>query len=243
MAARRPVWASTHPGFVRAENEDGCLVGAWRSKQPIETWRGELPLDGWAIVADGMGGHQAGKVASRVVLESIARDIPIARDAEALRAMLDHANHNLFEAMYNEGRPGMGTTVVGARFGDGDALVFNVGDSRAYKRLGRRLMQLSRDDSVGPSGPGRSARSHALIQSLGGSTRRTSPTPHIVRVQFASDDALLLCSDGLTDILSDAEIAGVWQRNEGNPAERLVAAAMDAGGRDNITVVVVGPEI
>ena len=217
-------------------------MGPWCPRQPFETWRGGLPSEGWAIIADGMGGHQAGKVASRVVLESIARDISAARSAEALLAMLDHANRDLFEAMYNEGRPGMGTTVVGARFGDGEALIFNVGDSRAYKRVGSRLLQLSRDDSVSPSGPGRAAGSHALMQSLGGSTRMIGPTPHILRMPFAGEDALLLCSDGLSDMLSDEEIVGVWRCNEGDPAEGLVAAALDAGGRDNITVVVVGAE-
>lgn len=225
---------------MRTNNEDSCLVGSWRATRPIDAWRGALLSMGWAVVADGMGGHQAGEVASRVALESIARDVALVRGVEELLLMLEQANRDIFEAMYNEGRPGMGTTVAGVRFSGEEALVFNVGDSRAYKRVGSRLLQLSRDDSLGPSGPGRAPRSHALVQSLGGSTRRTSPAPHIARAPFTAGDALLLCSDGLTDMLSDEEILSVWSRNESNPAERLVAAALDAGGRDNVTVVVVG---
>jgi serine/threonine protein phosphatase PrpC len=238
-AASRPVWACSHVGLVRPLNEDGCLVGDWRSTGPIAGWRGELASDGgWVVVADGMGGHEAGDVASRVVLDVISRKIRGVETAHDVEEMLEIANQTLYEAMYNDGRPGMGTTVVGARLFADHALIFNVGDSRAYGRGPDRLVQISHDDSLGHHGTRDRIRGHTLLQSLGGTIRRGGLQPHVLRTPLPV--GLLLCSDGLTDMLSDEEIVGVWRRNPTDPAERLVAAALDAGGKDNVTVVVVG---
>ena len=240
MGGRRPVWASSHVGLVRSLNEDGCLVGDWRSAGPVDTWRGEFASGGgWAVVADGMGGHEAGDVASRVVLDVISKHIRTVESAPEIHEMLELANRDLFEAMYNDGRPAMGTTVVGACLHADCVWIFNVGDSRAYRDGAGGLSQLSRDDSVGRSSRGHRS-GHALVQSLGGTVRRRGLHPHVVRVPLSYDTRLLLCSDGLTDMLSDEEIAGIWHRNPADPAERLVAAALDAGGQDNVTVVVIG---
>ena len=78
-------------------------------------------------------------------------------------------------------------------------------------------------------------------QSLGGSIKPQSLRPHLQRITLEDKDILLLCSDGLTDMIDDDEIAGVLMRRQENPAKQLVAAALDAGGEDNITVVVIGP--
>lgn len=241
MPASRPVWACSHVGLVRPLNEDGCLVGDWRSTGPIAGWRGELASEGsWVVVADGMGGHEAGDVASRVVLDAISRQIRSVETAHDVEEMLETANRILYEEMYNDGRPGMGTTVVGACLSAEHALIFNVGDSRAYRHGADGLVQLSHDDSLGRHGARGRTRGHTLLQSLGGTVRRGGLQPHVLRTPLPAAVGLLLCSDGLTDMLSDDEIAGIWRRNPTDPAQRLVAAALDAGGLDNVTVVVVG---
>jgi serine/threonine protein phosphatase PrpC len=242
VGTERQVWASTHVGRVRAVNEDRCLVGDWQSGGQIDNWQGVMSTNhGWAVVADGMGGHAAGEVASRVVLNTIASRIGTANGEADVVNLLEAANLSLFEAMYgHDGRPAMGATVVGALLLDAVALIFNVGDSRAYRADSTGLVQLSRDDSLGGK-TARGRRSHAVTQSLGGTIRRTPLRPHVEQAGLALNAMLLLCSDGLTDMLDDVEIAGVLARNMANPAERLVAAALDAGGRDNVTVVVVGP--
>jgi serine/threonine protein phosphatase PrpC len=243
MDAERPVWAATHVGHVRSSNQDRCLVGDWRSDGTNASWRGALAAErGWALVADGMGGHEAGDVASRVAVETISRFIGQAESPREIAAMLDTANRDLFEAMHSgDGRPGMGTTIVGVRWTEREALIFNLGDSRAYRACPKGLAQVSRDDTLGGHGLPGGGRSHVLTQCLGGSRTPRPLRPHIDRLPLAHDTGLLLCSDGLTDMLNDDEIARVLAQNANDPAEQLVAAALDAGGQDNVTVVIVGP--
>jgi serine/threonine protein phosphatase PrpC len=242
VRGERPVWAATHVGRVRTLNEDRCLVGDWCSEGPSASWRGALSAGhGWAVVADGMGGHDAGDVASGVALEAIAKLIRTATSEVDIKLMLDAANQRLFESMYGgEGRPGMGTTIVGAVLTGIEALIFNIGDSRAYSIDRNRLVQRSCDDTPQGATKGRWRRSHALTQSLGGTISRRPLQPHLARVTLSEEVALLLCSDGLTDMLNEEEIAGILGRHPEDPAERLVAAALDAGGEDNVTAIVVG---
>jgi PPM family protein phosphatase len=220
-------------------------VGDWRSRKAVENWRGSVPAGrGWAVVADGMGGHDAGNVASGIVIDTIAGLIRDADSETQINRMLEAANRRLFEAMYAVGgKPGMGTTVVGVVFSGRDALIFNVGDSRAYAIRKGCLAQLSRDDALDVRRGKSRTRSHALTQSLGGSTKPQSLQPHLQRVLLEDHDALLLCSDGLTDMIEEDEIAGILIRHPENPAEQLIAAALDAGGEDNITVIIIGARI
>jgi protein phosphatase len=191
-----------------------------------------------------MGGHAGGNVASRIVIDAIAELIKYVDRESGISVMLETANRRLFEAMYTiGGRPGMGTTVVGAVLSDRDAIVFNVGDSRAYMFRRRELIQLSRDDTLSTGHGALRNRSRALTQSLGGSTRPQDLQPHFRRTPLDDLDTLLLCSDGLTDMIDEDEIAGILARHREDPADQLVAAALDAGGQDNITVVVVGPSL
>ena len=242
MPGDRKAWAAAHVGKVRTLNEDRCLVDDWRSEGPSATWHGTLPAGrGWAVVADGMGGHDAGDVASEIALAAIAELISAVKVKPDIQRMLETANQKVFEAMYSRaGRPGMGTTIVGVVLVGAEALVFNIGDSRAYSVEGNRLVQRSRDDTPGSSAKGPRRRSHALTQSLGGTISRRPLHLHTEEFKFAEDALLLLCSDGLTDMLDEGEIAGILVRNPDNPAEKLVAAALDAGGEDNVTAVVIG---
>ena len=242
MPSDRKAWAATHVGKIRTLNEDRCLVNDWRSEGPSATWHGTLPAGrGWAVVADGMGGHGAGEVASEIALAAIAEPISAVKVEPDIQQMLETANQKVFEAMYSRaGRPGMGTTIVGVVLVGVEALVFNIGDSRAYSIEGSRLVQRSRDDTPGSFDKRPRRRSHALTQSLGGTMSRRPLYLHTEKFTLAEDNLLLLCSDGLTDMLDEAEIAGILDRNPDNPAEKLVAAALDAGGEDNVTAIVIG---
>jgi protein phosphatase len=232
-------------GHVRPANEDRCCVGDWISNGQNASWRGVVDsASGWAAIADGMGGHDAGEVASESTLRTITGLIKDAQSELDIARILERANDRIYEEMHGDrGRPGMGSTVVGVAFRGQGALMFNIGDSRLYVTRGTDLRQESVDDTLARVLPNRSVRSHALTQSLGGSYSRMPFTPHVKRKVLTECEGLLLCSDGLTDMLSDEEIAGVISRHPTHPAQALVSAALDAGGSDNITVVVVGTAI
>src|SRR4051794_40309519 len=124
MPIDRAVWTATHVGRIRSANEDLYLVGDRIGRDPIEGWSGTLAgAHGWALIADGMGGHEGGRIASRIVVKTIAGSIDRARDEADLTSMIADANRRLFEGMYSgEGRPGMGTTIVGVVYFDREAL-------------------------------------------------------------------------------------------------------------------------
>jgi protein phosphatase len=238
----RQVWATTNVGLVRSRNEDSCCVGHWLCNGGDGNWSGQLDCAlGWAVVADGMGGHDAGEAASESVIRTI---IGLARDACSeldVARMLETVNERIYREMYDgHGRPAMGSTVVGVIFREQQAIIFNVGDSRLYVAEGGELKQESIDDTIIRTVENRQIKTHALTQSLGGSYSRISVTPHIKTIPLKNGAGLVLCSDGLTDMLSDDEIAANLARRQPDPAQSLVSAALDAGGSDNITVVVVG---
>ena len=198
----------------------------------------------WAVIADGMGGHDAGEIASESAVRTIMRLAKGAQSELDIARMLEAANDLIYEEMYGDrGRPAMGSTVVGVVLRGQAVLIFNVGDSRLYLTRGPELVLESVDDTLARVLPNQKVRSHALTQSLGGSSRRIPFTPHIKGRILSSSEGLLLCSDGLTDMLSEEEIGSILLRRPTNPAQALVSAALDAGGSDNITVVVVGTPV
>lgn len=243
MATDRPVWTATHVGRVRSANEDLYLVGKRMGADPIESWSGRLAVaHGWAVIADGMGGHDDGQIASRIVIETIAGSIESVRDETDVTSMIENAHRKLFEAMYSgQGRPGMGSTIIGVVYFNHEALVFNVGDSRAYELRRGQLLQLSRDDTLGVDRGRRGGRSHALTQSLGGTATPQVVSPHIRRFRLDDHVGVLLCSDGLSDMVRNDGISAILAEHPEDPAKQLVGAALEAGGKDNVTVVVIGP--
>lgn len=149
------------------------------------------------------------------------------------------ANRMVFQAMFSdEGRMRMGSTLVAVSVRSNTALLVNVGDSRAYLVSGQKLRLLSNDDTLPAMRAGR--RQHMLTQSLGGLAFQTPISPHVSRIQLEVTDRLLLCSDGLTDMVSDEEIAEILLTQPQEPASSLIEAALRQGGRDNITAVVIG---
>lgn len=236
MAEGPRVWAATRVGLVRTANEDGWRVGGIASDAPDGNWSGSLPSTRpWVLVADGMGGHGSGDVASSIALDALCRHFD--RDgASDIRSAIAAANWAVFSAMDEPpGRRAMGTTVAGFRRAGGAVSVFNVGDSRIYLARDGGLSLLSVDDTI----PSRAAaRSHALTQSLGGTSVPLPLDPHVVSVEPVAGDVLLVCTDGLTDMLGEAEIVAGLLAGTANPAAALANAAVEAGGRDNVTVIV-----
>jgi serine/threonine protein phosphatase PrpC len=246
----------THQGAVRAANEDTIAIGDWVMSTPMaEPQAFEIEVKGpvLALVADGMGGHAAGEVASRAVAEHLAARAARAVDAAALAGLLGEADALLFARMRKHpAQLGMGTTVAGVAVGPSGSLVFNVGDSRVYRILGsgpttgsgpaiaRRLEQLSIDDTPGPKlADGRTAAitSHLITQTLGGAYEASAIEPHILAVPPAARERYLICSDGLSDLLPRAALEACVGEHDRESVRTLFAAAIAAGGRDNVSIV------
>lgn len=222
----------THIGHVRADNEDTIAVSE-ADYLPLVHWSGKVPLpNGWALVADGMGGHAAGEVASRIAVELLRPVLTALTNGHEIALAINAANDALFDTMLRHPEfKGMGTTIAGVILRGNHALAWNVGDSRIYLHREGKLTQISIDDVVG---------GNMLTQCLGGSVRQTRIEPHINEIRLSPGAQLLLCTDGLTDMLTEDQIATILQGNREEPAAHLVSAALEAGGFDNVSAVMIG---
>lgn len=226
------VGATTDVGQVRDGNEDRFLV------------RPELRL---FAVADGMGGHQAGEVASTTAVEALRAAIA---SGEPLDDAIVAANHAVFEkAGTDDAFTGMGTTLTAIAVGSERAVVVgHVGDSRAYLARDGRFEQITEDHSLVEEmvREGRITEDQALVHPQRSIiTRALGIDPDIevdlYPLELQDDDRILICSDGLTDMVRPADIARILRR-EGDPqraADALADAANANGGIDNVTAVVI----
>lgn len=222
-------WAATDVGLLRQANEDAFATSSQAPNELPSAWEGSLGAEAWAIVADGMGGHAAGEVASILAIECLRTVLRPDFSREELVASINATNLALYDAMAL--RPeltGMGTTIVGVLVRTASALVFNVGDSRAYLQWDGELHMVSEDHVVA---------GNQLTQCLGGLSDPASVHPHIDEIPVKNGSKVLLCTDGLTDELTNEQISACLMRNA--PVEALIEAALAAGGRDNITAVVI----
>ncbi|TCO70519.1 PP2C family protein-serine/threonine phosphatase [Rhodovulum euryhalinum] len=223
----------THRGRVRERNEDAILTDP----------DGEL----WAV-ADGMGGHQAGDVASDMVIDALAGLPDDAAPVAGLIGRLAQANTDVAARAGAAGRGQMGATVVAAMIRNAVAHLVWAGDSRAYLLRAGHLRLLTRDHTVvqdlvdqgalGPHEAETHPESHVVTRAVGMGPGFEAES---LSVPVVPGDRLLLCSDGLPRCLSQQEIAGLLRR-AASPAEAcraLVAAALDAGAPDNVSVIVV----
>lgn len=221
----------TDIGCVREHNEDSLVV-----KPPLY------------VVCDGMGGHAAGEVASEIAVNVVARHAPAKIDAAALGAAVEEANLAVIRAAHEgRGREGMGTTCTAAMLENERLVIAQVGDSRAYLLHNGILQQITRDHSLmadyieqGKITP-EEARVHpqrsVITRALGSDPYMQ---PDLFEINVETGDRLLLCSDGLTSMLEDAEIARILStvRNPQECADALVNEAIAMGGYDNVTVIV-----
>ena len=199
------------------------------------------------VVADGMGGAQAGEVASEIAVESFDGGLPDGSPAEALVKVIREANRRIHDrSRSDEQHSGMGTTCTAAYVGESDVTVAHVGDSRAYLWRNGDLVRLTRDHSLVGELVARGklteeqAESHPQRSVI---TRALGPESDVevdVEVFGARDgDVYLLCSDGLTSMIHEPGVKLVLERSGSleDAGRNLIAAANDAGGRDNITVI------
>ncbi|HET7328294.1 MAG TPA: protein phosphatase 2C domain-containing protein [Nocardioidaceae bacterium] len=239
------VSALTHQGVLRDHNEDSVVMGPWTACASVTDTPATLffpiaaPL--LVAVADGVGGHPAGDVASGMVAQELSRAGRTLTDEASVRAALDACNQSVYDAgMRDAERTGMGTTIAGIVVDETTVRVFNVGDSRVYAVDEHGLERLSTDDNP-PLTPGQTHTS-VLTQMLGGYAGDRRINSHVSSRQRADNCRYLVCTDGLSDVVSDDAIASVMARGRGaEAAYELWRMAMEAGGPDNITIAVVKP--
>jgi serine/threonine protein phosphatase PrpC len=224
----------THRGRVRERNEDTVVVGDWISPPELaapRSVRHALSAPLLCAVCDGMGGHRGGAIASRHVARRLADKGQRIVDARTAAEALVAIDAELYERMLIDADLlGMGTTVVGLVLAP-RLFWFNVGDSRLYAQRGERIVQISVDDV--PPGP----RSGAITQCLGGILPPREITPHAGEVNSEFPARFLLCSDGLTDMIGDGDIADCLALSDTDAVAKLFDLAMRAGGADNFSAV------
>src|SRR3954454_17875372 len=223
-------WYASDLGRQRQGNEDNYFVRA--------------PL---FVVADGMGGAQAGEVASEMAVESFGDGLPDGAPAEGLVHTIEEANRRIHErSRAEQQRAGMGTTVTAAYVSEDAVTVAHVGDSRCYRLRDGELVRLTRDHSMVAELVARGKLTEEQVEShpqRSVVTRALGPEPRVeVDVDVfpaRSGDVFLLCSDGLRGMVHEPKLKPLMV--EPRPLEQLgrelIAAANAAGGRDNITVI------
>ena len=234
----------THRGTVRSNNQDCIAVGFWMSQDTMEAakpFEHELDLPFACIVCDGMGGHNDGERASLLVAKSLMRRI-VTLGLSGIESSVRAVNAELFAVVREQPElAGMGSTAVGLAAHERKLVIFNVGDSRAYKMGESALMQLSTDDTPVPSwklGSGKE-RSTKLLQCFGGRTTFTDIVPNVVREPCTPGSTYLLCCDGLYETLTEEEMAKLIRADLKASAEALLRAALDKQARDNVSIALV----
>ncbi len=245
------IFSQTHPGMVRSHNEDSVACE---------------PAYGLAVLADGMGGYNAGEVASGIAVSVVVTEVshslqnasPIDRDETSdeelgvmlLRNNIQKANASIFHAAESQPQySGMGTTIVSGLFYDNRVVVGHVGDSRMYRLRGEVLETVTRDHSLLQEQidggiisveDARLSKNKNLVTRAVGIDAQVVPEIHVLDVLVG--DVYLLCSDGLNDMVEDEDIQSTLYALQNNlplAASQLIQMANDNGGRDNISVILV----
>ncbi|RLQ22397.1 serine/threonine-protein phosphatase [Seongchinamella sediminis] len=225
--------ADSHPGHRRSHNED-----CYRANPELGLW----------LVADGVGGHSNGEVAAAIVRDTLDRDV--ARGSSLIEA-IHHSHSSILQEIAGRAGSNMGSTVVALQLNGDDYEIAWVGDSRAYLFDGSSLKQVTRDHNpvsemlargaITPEQAANHPERNVLSQSLGVADSITV-APDRIRGTLNAGEQVLLCSDGLSDELADEDISRLMAEADDPQAQvaKLIEAALAAGGRDNITVIVVG---
>ncbi len=236
------VAARTDSGMVRSHNEDSIAVD---------------PACGLAVLADGMGGYNAGEVASGIAVSVMMAELtPILKEGgldeglavSLLAQSVMKANSAIYQAQKSDEQyAGMGTTVVSALFFDNRVAVAHVGDSRLYRLRGEVFETITRDHSLLQeqldcgmitAEEARHSQNRNLVTRAVGIDPELDAEIHLHDVQVG--DIYLLCSDGLNDMLEDEDIQAILSAMQGNlelAAEQLIQSANDNGGKDNVSVI------
>jgi serine/threonine protein phosphatase PrpC len=245
------IFSQTHPGMVRSHNEDSVACE---------------PAYGLVVLADGMGGYNAGEVASGIAVSVMVSEVsralqgasPADRDEKSgeelgvmlLRDNLQKANASIFRAAESQPQySGMGTTIVSGIFYDNRVAVGHIGDSRMYRLRGEVLVAITRDHSLLQEQidggiisveDARLSKNKNLVTRAVGIDAEVVPEIHVHDVLVG--DVYLLCSDGLNDMMEDEDIQSTLYALQNNlplAANQLIQMANDNGGRDNVSVILV----
>jgi len=251
IAEALEIFSQTHTGMVRSHNEDSVA---------------SEPVCGLVVLADGMGGYNAGEVASGIAVSVVVTEVghrllnasPVERIEEdgdelgvsLLRDNIQKANASIFHAAQSQPQyAGMGTTIVSGLFYDNRVAVGHVGDSRMYRLRGEVLETITRDHSLLQeqidSGlisveDARFSKNKNLVTRAVGIDADVEPEIHVHDVLLG--DIYLLCSDGLNDMVEDEDIQSTIYALQSNlplAASQLIQMANDNGGRDNVSVILV----
>jgi serine/threonine protein phosphatase PrpC len=251
VAEALDIVSQTHPGMVRSHNEDSV---------------GSEPGCGLVVLADGMGGYNAGEVASGIAVSVVVTEVsqrllgtsPVARGEKEgeelgvslLRGNIQKANASIFHAAQSQPQyAGMGTTIVSGLFYDNRVAVGHVGDSRMYRLRDNVVEAITRDHSllqeqidsgVISVADARLSRNKNLVTRAVGIDVDVEPEIHVHAVLVG--DIYLLCSDGLNDMVEDEDIEATLYALQNNlplAATQLIQMANDNGGRDNVSVILV----
>ena len=243
--------SQTHPGMVRSHNEDSVAYDA---------------SCGLVVLADGMGGYNAGEVASGITVSVMMTEIKKALENSSaagsdqdngedigvalMRDNVQKANASIYQAAQSQPQyAGMGTTVVAGLFYDNRLAVAHVGDSRLYRLRGETFEPITRDHSllqeqidcgVISVGDARLSRNKNLVTRAVGIDSEVKAEVHVHNVQVG--DIYLLCSDGLNDMVEDDDIGSTLQMLLSNlplAASQLIQLANDNGGRDNVSLILI----
>jgi serine/threonine protein phosphatase PrpC len=251
----------TDRGLVRSHNEDAFIVadltgGALLQESPVARY--EVGVHGVLLaVADGMGGARAGEIASAMALETLRRSLDQAVEhaspnAEVVSNAVQTAHRMVLQAAHDAGQSGasqMGATLTAAYVYGGFAYIAEVGDSRAYLLRGGVLTQLTKDQSlvqqlldsgaITKAQADESPFKNVILQAMG---HQDAVDVALARLALRDRDCIVLCSDGLTNVVTDDEMRAtiLSARSLDAAADKLVEIANERGGPDNITVVLAG---
>ncbi len=259
MTVKLTVVGRTDVGKVRTNNEDAFVVADLARSAKLDTSEGEksvdVPTEGMLLaVSDGMGGEQAGEVASALVIESLRRELAANKEmvsGETITKMLDTAvfgaNKEVFDAAKEPGKKGMGATLTAVFVMGETAFIAEVGDSRAYLIRNHRIRQMTRDQSfvqllvdagaISPDEAKDYPHKNVILQAMG---QKADVKPAIGKLALRRFDRLLLCSDGLSNKVQDTEMREIIDATSvlDDACKRLIALANERGGEDNVTVVI-----
>jgi len=217
--------AASETGLVRQDNEDAAYAGRWLF-----------------AIADGLGGHAAGEVASAAVIESLCShdtEVPPGALLEVLARAVTEANRAVArQAAGDPARRGMGTTLTAMLFSGDRAALAHIGDSRAFRLRDGRLRQITEDHTIGNLVWDAGVLAPVLARYLDG---RPDRSVDLGWRDLRAGDRYLLCSDGLSPVVDDGTLLNVLT-SAADPAcavRQLVTLAEDGGGPDNVTVVVI----
>ncbi len=244
MTIRMEAAGLTHRGSARKTNEDCLAFGAWSSQENMESACSFENVPGApfaCIVADGMGGHNDGELASHLVATRLAVRLS-APEPEQISSALHAVNAELYEVVaLRPALAGMGSTVVGLCQDGASIAIFNVGDSRAYRVDKEALVQLSVDDSedTGWKPGSLFARSGMLTQCFGGYTEFSAIRPHVHIEACMPGNTYLLCSDGLYESLDEEQLLTMIDGDLAGSVDRIFRAALEYFASDNVTIALV----